>query len=331
MAEANTGPAVAYGSDPHTAAFDAHIERLFGSAAKGLLTWGGTGANIVGLSTLVRPYQAIVCAESAHINVDECGGVERFTGSKLIDVPTIDGKLTPADVEAQLHVLGDVHHPQPGAISISQLTEYGTLYSVAEVQALSACAKAAGLRVHMDGARIANAAVALDVPVRAFTADAGVDVLSFGGTKNGLAYGEAVVFFDQSLVGEAEFNRKQAGQLPSKMRFLAAQFNALLDGDLWLRNGAQANRAAQRLVAGAEQIPGVVITQRPAANAVFARLPRPVVRKLQAWSYFYVWAPGQPDADGQIFDEVRWMPSFMTTDHDVDLFLAGVAEAMAAH
>lgn len=328
LAAANSGPAIAYGADAFTARLDDQIHELFGADTAALLTWGGTGANIVALSALVRPYQGIVCPASAHIAVDECGGPERFLGSKLIDVPTPDGKLRPADIEAQLHVMGDVHHVQPGAISITQITEYGTLYSVDEVATLCDTAKAHGLRIHMDGARLANAAAALDVPVRAFTKDLGVDALSFGGTKNGMAYGEAVVLFDPGLVTEASFNRKQCAQLPSKMRFIAAQFSAMLDDDLWVRNGRQANNAAQRLASGAAQIDGVEITQSVPANAVFARLPRDVVRTLQQWSYFYVWQPGAAGDDGVVCDEVRWMTSFETTDADVDRFVEGIAHAM---
>lgn len=330
MVAANTGAAVAYGDDEYTARFSEQIRGLFGSGATALLTWGGTGANIVALSTLVRPYQGVICPASAHINVDECGGPERFTGSKLLDVATVDGKLRPADIEAQLHVLGDVHHVQPGAISISQVTEYGTVYSLDELNAVCGAAKAAGLRIHMDGARLANAAAALDVPVAEFTADLGVDVLSFGGTKNGTAYGEAVVLFDPDLVEAARFYQKQAAQLPSKMRFVAAQLSALLEDDLWLQHGSHANAMARRLAQGAAQIEGVEITQSAGANAVFARIPRSVVKRLQDWSFFYVWEPG-PSADGPevVRDEVRWMTSFETTADEVDRFVEGIAAEMA--
>lgn len=327
MVAVNAGPAIAYGADPATAEFGDRIRSVFGSDASALLCWGGTGANIVGLSTLVRPHQGVICPSSAHINVDECGGPERFTGSKLIDVPTEDGKLTPDHITSQLHVLGVVHHVQPAAISVTQTTEYGTLYTVDELRALCDEAKAAGLRVHMDGARIANAAAALDVDVRAFTVDLGVDVLSFGGTKNGLAYGEAVVFFDPELAELGRFAQKAAAQLPSKMRFVAAQFNALLDGDQWLDHGRHANAMAARLAAGAAEIDGVEITQTVHANAVFARLRRSAVHRLQAWSPFYTWAPGEGEDDP--LDEVRWMTSFETTEADVDRFLDGIAAETA--
>ena len=324
---ANDGAAVAYGADPFTERFTAQIHDLFGPEATPLLTWGGTGANIVALASLVQPYQAVICPASSHIAVDECGGPERFLGSKLIDVATTDGKLRPADVEEQLGVLGVVHHAQPGAISITQVTETGQVYSLDELADLCAVAKGAGLRVHMDGARIANAAAALDLPVKHFTADIGVDVLSFGATKNGIAYGEAVVLFDPSLVEAARFHQKQAAQLPSKMRFVAAQLSALLENDLWLEHGRQANAMAQLLAKGAADIPGIEITQAVQANAVFAKLPRAVVQRLQAWTWFYVWQAA-PAGEADPVDEVRWMTSFATTSDDVQRFLDGVAHEM---
>jgi threonine aldolase len=329
LVAANVGPAAPYGADPWTAAFDEHIAALFGSEATGLLTYGGTGANVVALATLVRPWEGIVCPASAHINVDECGAPERFTGCKLIDVATVDGKLRPDDVAGTLGSVGFVHAVQPGAISVTQVTEYGTVYSVEELAAVCGTARDAGLRVHMDGARIANAAAALGVPVREFTVEVGVDVLSFGATKNGAAFGEAVVVFDPALAEAAAFLRKQAGQLASKMRFVAAQFVALLDEDRWLHQAAHANAMAQRLAAAAGTIDGVEITQVPQANAVFARLDRPVIEQLTSWSPFYVWAPDLDAArtGATPRDEVRWMTSFATTPDDVDRFVEGIAVA----
>lgn len=331
MVAANDGPAAPYGADPWTGAFDDRIAALFGDDATGLLTYGGTGANVVALAALVRPWQAIVCPASAHINVDECGAPERFTGCKLITVPTTDGKLRPDDVTGTLGSVGFVHAVQPAAVSLTQVTEYGTVYSVEELRAVCTTARQAGLRVHMDGARLANAAAALGVPVRAFTRDVGVDVVSFGATKNGAAFGEAVVVFDPALVEAATFLRKQAGQLASKMRFIAAQFVALLDEDRWIRQGAHANAMARALAGAAGAIEGVEITQEPQANAVFARLDRPVIAALSAWSPFYVWAPDvEAERSGRVpRDEVRWMTSFATTADDVDRFVAGIAAACA--
>lgn len=320
LVAANEGPAVAYGDDAHTGRLRDQMNELLGREVTTLLAWGGTGANIVGLQALVRPWEAVICPASAHINVDECGAPERFLGAKLIDVDTPDGKLRPADIEAQLHVLGTVHHAQPGAVSVTQSTEYGTVYSVDELRAVIEVAKRGGLRVHMDGARIANAVAALDVPITALTTDLGVDVLSFGATKNGMAYGEAIVVLDPDLAGAATFLQKQAAQLPSKMRFVAAQFSALLDDDRWISQAAHANAMAQRLAAGAAAIPGVAVTQAPEANAVFVRLPADKIAEIQAWSWFYMWSPP---------DEVRWMTSFATTEDDVDRFLAGVREIVA--
>jgi threonine aldolase len=241
LTDAARGHVAAYGDDPFTDAATSALGNLFGADVEVLFTWGGTGANVVGLQTMLLPHQAVICPASAHINVDECGAPERFTGSKLIPVPTPDGKLTPDHITDQLHVLGDVHHVQPKVVSITQSTEYGTLYSAAEVTALCETAHAHGLFVHLDGARISNAAAALGGDIRSFTLDAGVDVLTFGGTKNGMVYGEAVVFLRPELATNAAFYRKQAGQLPSKMRFVAAQFSALLNDDLWLKNSLHAN------------------------------------------------------------------------------------------
>ncbi len=327
LAAANEGPSIPYGDDDVTARVQDRFRALFGDQVTALLCWGGTGANLVGLATLVRPYEGIICPTTSHVNVDECGGPERFVGSKLIDVPTPDGKLRPGDIEAQLGAVGDVHHVQPGAISLAQSTECGTVYSVDELTELCGAAKRAGLRIHLDGARLANAVAALDVDVGRITTDVGVDVLTFGGTKNGIAGGEAVVFCDPDLALAGRFHQKQAAQLPSKMRFVAAQLDALLAEDRWLDHARHANAMAAKLAADAGTVPGVVVTQAVEANAVFARLPRASVERLRAWSDFYVWAPGH-GADPH--DEVRWMTSFETTEADVDRFVAGVGAALDA-
>jgi threonine aldolase len=319
---ANVGHALAYGSDAWTARTTDRFRELFGRDVDVFLTFGGTGANIVGLQCLLAPWHAVICPESSHINVDECGGPERFTGSKLVAVPTSDGKLRPEQVTDQLHGLGDEHHVQPHVVSITQSTESGTLYSVDEIAALADVAHANGLFVHLDGARIGNATAALGGDVRSFTVDAGVDVLTFGGTKAGMMYGEAVVFLTPGLAGGAKFVRKQAAQLPSKMRFVAAQFEALLHDDLWLRNGRHANDMALRLAGRVEAIDGVKLSRQPEVNSVFASLPRPAIDVLQAWSFFWDWDVAA--------DEVRWMTSYDTTVEDLDRFAAGVREAVAA-
>jgi threonine aldolase len=323
LARANHGHALAYGADPWTArAIDA-IRGVFGRRVEVAFTWGGTGANVVGLQCLLAPYQAVICPSTAHIAVDECGAPERFTGCKLIDVPTDDGKLTPADVLAQLHGQGDQHHVQPRVVSITQSTEMGTLYTPDEVAALAATAHAHGLLLHMDGARLANAAAALGGDVRPFTVDAGVDVLTFGGTKNGLMYGEAVVFRDPSLAAPAPFVRKQAGQLISKMRYVGAQFEALLADDLWLRLAGHANEMAAHLHRVVGGIGGVVVERPPAVNSVFPLLPPKAIAPLKDWCFFYPWDPAR--------HQVRWMTAWDTTRGDVDAFAAGVRAVVREH
>jgi threonine aldolase len=306
---ANDGHVVAYGDDAYTDATVKKFRSQFGERAEVFFVFGGTGANVLALSALTRPHHAVVCAESAHINVDECGAPERFAGCKLIDLPTRDGKLKAEQIEPLLARVGDQHHVQPRVVSISQATEYGTVYTVEELTRLAEFTRSRDLLLHVDGARLANAAAGLGVSLRDLTADAGVDVLSFGGTKNGMMYGEAVVFFDPALARGFEFVRKQGAQLPSKMRFIAAQFGALFDEDLWLRNAEHANRMAQLLAEKLRQIPGVEITQAVESNAVFAVIPRQHVEAIREHFFFYVW--------NEQTSEVRLMCSFDTTEDDV--------------
>lgn len=324
LAAANTGHAIAYGDDPWTARATEAIGNLLGGVEV-LLVWGGTGGNVVGLQTMLSPQHAVICAQTAHINVDECGAPERFTGAKLIDLPTGDGKLTATQVLAQLATLGDQHHVQPHVVSITQSTELGTVYSPSEVATLADVAHANGLHLHMDGARLANATAALGVDVRAITADAGVDVLTFGGTKNGAMYGEAVVWFDEALARDARFLRKQAGQLPSKTRFVAAQFEALLADGLWLRTAAHANAMAALLADAVRGIDGVQLVREPAVNSIFARVPAAKVEALQEVSAFYVWDAAVDEAGTQ---EVRWMCSWDTTADDVTAFATGIGRVL---
>ena len=267
-------------------------------------------------------WEAVICAESAHINVDECGAPERVGGLKLLTVPTPGGKLTPELVDLQAWGYGDQHRAQPKVVSITQSTELGTCYTVEEIAAITEHAHERGMVVHLDGARIANAAATLGVPLRAFTTDVGVDVVSFGGTKNGLMLGECIVVLNESAVRGVDFLRKSAMQLASKMRFVSAQFDALLAGDLWLRNASHANAMARRLEAAVRDIPGVAIQRPVQANAVFVVIPPAVTERLQKQYPFYVW-------DEQT-GEVRWMTSFDTTEQDVDAFAAAVAAEMGA-
>lgn len=312
IAAANTDHAVAYGSDSWTAAAVDRFREHFGPETEVFLVYGGTGANVLGLQLLARPHEAILCAETAHIYADECGAPERYLGCKLLAVPSLDGKLRPADILGQLKGIGNEHHVQPRVVSVTQATEYGTVYRPEELGALAEVARRHGLRLHMDGARLANAAASLGLPLRAITAEVGVDVLTFGGTKNGLLGAEAVVVFHPALARDFRFQRKQAMQLPSKMRFLGAQFAALLADDLWRRNADRANRMARLLADLASQVPGVTITQPVEANAVFATVPREHLAALQERFFFYVW--DEPRT------EVRWMAAFDTTEEDVRAF-----------
>lgn len=310
---ANDGHVIAYGDDPYTAKALQKFRGEFGRDIDVYFVFGGTGANVLGLRAITQSFQAIVCAESAHINVDECGAPEKFTGCKLLATPTKDGKLTPDLIRKFLHGIGFEHHVQPRVVSISQATEMGTVYKLAELKALTDFAHGQNLLLHMDGARIANAAASLNVSLKRITRDAGIDVLSFGGAKNGMMYGEAVVFFDKSLSRDFKYLRKQGTHLPSKMRFISAQFEALLSNDLWRRNALHANRMAQLLVRALERVPKIKITQPVESNGVFAIVPDKFVPQLQKSYFFYVW--------NEETSEVRFMTSFDTTEDDIDKFI----------
>ncbi|MGA4989209.1 threonine aldolase family protein [Nonomuraea bangladeshensis] len=322
IATANGGHQIAYGEDAYTEALQDVFRRHFGEQAQAWPVFNGTAANVVSLRAMTRPWEAVICAETAHINTDEGGAPEVTAGIKLLPVPTPDGRLTPELVDRQAWGFGDVHRAQPRVVSVSNTTELGTLYTPDELAALCAHAHERGLLVHLDGSRLTNAAAALDVPLRALTTDAGVDVLSFGGTKIGLLYGEAVVVLNPEAASGVDYIRKTFMQLSSKMRFVSAQFEALLAGDLWLRNARQANAMGRRLADAVRDIPGVVLPRPVEANAVFAVLPPDVTERLQKRFRFYTWN----EATG----EVRWMCAFDTTEADVDAFAAAVAEEMAA-
>lgn len=314
IAAANVGHVVAYGDDPFTARAVAQFQKLFGKKIAVYFVFGGTGANVLGINAVTRSYQGVICAETAHINVDECGAPEKFTGCKLLDVPTPDGKLTVDRIKHFLHAVGFEHHVQPRVISISQTTEMGTVYQPHEIKKLADFAHKNNMLLHMDGARIANAAVSLNLELRAITADVGVDVLSFGGAKNGMIYGEAVVFFDKAHAEDFKYIRKQGMHLPSKMRFISAQFEALLSNDLWRRSAAHSNRLARILAKELEQISQITITQPVEANGVFAIIPKKYVAQLQKKYFFYVW--------NDETSEVRLMTSFDTTEEDIREFVA---------
>ena len=320
LAEANHGHAGSYGADPYTEAAQKCFRELFGEDTELFFVYNGTGANVLALSAMTRSYQAIICAEGAHINVDESTAPEKFTGCKLMTVATPDGKLTPELIARRIQRIGDQHHPQAAVVSISQTSEYGTLYTAQEVSAIADLVHSRGMLLHMDGARISNAAAALDQPFRTFTQDAGVDVLSFGGTKNGLMFGEAVVFFRPDLAREFNFQRKQGMQLHSKMRFIAAQFLALMKGDLWRRNADHANRMARLLEQGLLTIPGITITQPVQANGIFALMPPAIIPKLQERFPFYVW--------NESTYEIRLMASWDTTQEEVNDFCTAVRQSV---
>jgi len=325
LAGANGGHQIAYGEDAYTARLQEVMAAHFGPGTSAFPMFNGTGANVTGLQSLLPRWGAVVCAETAHINTDENGAPERVAGIKLLTVPTPDGKLTPELIDRQAWGWGDEHRAQPLAVSITQTTELGTCYTPAEIRGIADHAHARGMVLHLDGARIANAAASLGQPLRAFTSDAGVDVLSFGGTKNGLMFGEAVVVPGSASAPGAldalPYLRKLNMQLASKMRFVSAQLVTLLTGDLWLISATHANAMAARLAAGVRELPGVRITQAVQANAVFAVLDRAVAERLRQDFRFYDWDP----ATG----EVRWMCAFDTTAADVDAFVARLTALLA--
>lgn len=312
----NEGHVVAYGDDAITARAVKLFKKQFGKDVEVFFVFGGTGANVLGLKAITKPYQAVVCAETAHINVDECGAPEKFTGCKLIAKETTDGKLRVEQLEPLLHVFGNEHHVQPRVVSISQATEMGTVYTKQELKAIANFAHANNMLLHVDGARLANAAASLNANLKSITADAGVDVLSFGGTKNGMIYGEAVVFFDPKLAHDFKFIRKQGMHLPSKMRFISAQFEALLSGDLWHRSAAHANSMARLLAEELEKVPRISLSQAVEANGVFATIPKQFVPQLQKKYFFYVW--------NEAISEVRLMCSFDTSEEDIQDFVGFV-------
>jgi threonine aldolase len=320
IGRANQGHVVAYGADSYTRSAIKKFEEHFGQDIAVFFTFNGTGANVLSLQALTRPFHSILCSAYAHIYTDECGAPEKHTGCKLIPLPQENGKIRLDSVRHAYHGIGDEHHSQPRVISLTQSTEMGTVYRPEEIQALSQFAHDNGMFLHMDGARIANAAAALGQNLRQATRDLGVDVLSFGGTKNGILGGEAVVFFQPELSQDFLYLRKQSMQLASKMRFIAAQFEALLTGDLWRRSAEHANRMARLLEMEVSRIPGVKIVWKVEANGVFAQIPAHSIEKINQHYFFYTWMEEE--------SIVRWMCSFDTTEEDVRDFVKVVAEAV---
>ncbi len=328
IAAANDGHQVAYGEDAYTARLQEVFAQHFGEGVEAFPVFNGTGANVVGLQSMIPRWGAVVAASTAHINTDEGGAPERVAGIKILNVPTIDGKLTPELIDREAWGWGDEHRAQPLVVSITQSTELGTLYTAEEIRSIADHAHGLGMRVHLDGARLANAAAALDQPLRAFTRDAGVDLLSFGGTKNGAMLGEAIVVLEPTASEGLVYLRKLDMQLASKMRFVSAQLIALLEGDLWLRNAHHANAMAARLRGEIEAgltagtIRGVGFSQPTQANGVFATLPDGVADALRASFRFYDWDAAK--------NEVRWMCSFDTQPEDVDALVAELARLTGA-
>jgi threonine aldolase len=320
IASANAGWAPAYGDDPWTARLRERLRDLFGDVEV-FPVFNGTGGNVTALAGTLRPFEAVVCPETAHINVDECGAPERIAGAKLVDVPTPDGKLTPELLRGRLVGFGDQHHVQARMVSISQSTELGTVYTPDEISALAATAHDAGLLLHVDGARLVNAAEALGLELREITTDCGVDVLTLGGTKSGLLGAEAVVFFRPDLAADYLYARKQGTQLASKMRFLSAQLLSLFEDDLWRETAGHANAMARRLGDAVVATPGAGLAHPVQANAVFAALPAAAIERLHEQYHFYVW-----DEEAGV---VRLMCSWQTSPEDVDELAAALRDAVA--
>lgn len=321
LMNANTDHAIGYGNDPWTEAADRLFKKTFGESCESYYVFNGTGSNIIALQLMTRPYHAILCAETAHIFVDECGAPVKSTGCQLMPIHTTDGKLTLEGIRQRLHGFNDQHHSQPGVVYLSQCTELGTVYTVDELLAITELAHHHGMYVHMDGARLANAAAYLGVSLKALTTDSGIDVLSFGGTKNGLMMGESVVILNPALFPQAKYIRKQSAQLASKMRYLACQFGVYLSHDLWLTNAKHANAMAQLLYQGLKALPGVTFTQKVETNALFLTMPQPLIEALQTKWFFYFW--------NEELGELRLVTSFDTTEADVEALLETVRKEAA--
>jgi len=319
---ANDGPAAAYGDDPHTESAMGKFREHFGADVAVFFVFNGTAANVLSLQALTRPFHAVLCPEGAHIYTDECGAPEKFTGCKLLPLAAPDGKLTLETVARACHGIGDQHRVQPRVLSITQSTEMGTVYKPQEIEALAQFAHERKMFLHLDGARISNAAAAQRLTLRQATRDLGVDVLSFGGTKNGLMGVEAVVFFRPEMAEDFLFVRKQGMQLASKMRYMSVQMETLLSNDLWRRNADHANRMARLLEQEVKKIPGVKIAHPVEANGVFAQIPRDAIPRIQERYFFYVWNEEE--------SLVRWMCSFDTTEEDVREFAEFVRATVSA-
>lgn len=318
LTEANQGHAPSYGTDEWTAKALLKFQEHFGSQAQVFFVFNGTAANVTALRALAKPYQSVFCSDVSHINVDECGAPEFLAGCKLIPLPSVDGKLTISELEKAFVRRGDQHYSQTQILSLTQPTEVGTVYSLEELKSLIRWAQERQLKVHIDGARLANAAAALQISFKELTTDLGVDVVSFGGTKNGLMMGEAVVFLNKELARDFKYIRKQSGQLPSKSRFIACQFLSYFQNDLWRDIANHSLQMAQELHSAVCKIPGVEVTQKPQSNAVFAKIPSAWVKPLREKYFFYVW--------NETIFECRWMTSWDTERSDIEGFSKALKE-----
>jgi threonine aldolase len=310
---ANSGHTIGYGNDIYTQkAFNIFKERL-GSSTETFFVFTGTAANVLSISGITRSWNSIITASSAHLEQDECGAPEKFAGCKVLTVDTPDGKINPEMIEKHMHGFDFEHHSQPKVVSITQSTEMGTVYSVSEISEISDFAHSKGMYLHMDGARIANAAISLDLPFKAFTTDAGVDVLSFGGTKNGMMFGEAICFLNPGLSTDFKYIRKQGMQLASKMRFISVQFIGYFGNELWKKCASHSNAMAKTLAEKLEQLHGISITQRVQSNGIFVIIPSDIARKMQEHYFFYPW--------NEKISEYRLMTSWDTTEEDIEGFV----------
>jgi len=320
LTNVNEGYAVAYGSDKYTTHAFAQMKKVFGKQTSVFFLFNGTATNILGLKNVTSSYHSILCAESAHLTVHECCGPENFIGCKLVNIPTADGKLSVDLIEPYIVGVGDQHMAQPRVISVTQASERGTVYRPAELQTLADYAHDNNMVLHMDGARLSNAAAFLKQGLYDVSGRAGVDVLSFGGTKNGMMFGEAVVFFNKELAMNFEYVRKQGMQLASKMRYISTQFSAFLSHDLWLQNALHANEMARLLAKELTSIAGIQITQKVEANMVYAVIPNQCITALQKQYYFHRF--------NERTCEVRLMCSFTTTEEEITRFVSAVQNAM---
>ncbi|MBO9668712.1 MAG: low specificity L-threonine aldolase [Bdellovibrio sp.] len=315
---ANVEHAPSYGTDDWTDAAIGEFKKHFGEQAQVFFVFNGTAANVTALRAITRPWQAVFCSDVAHINVDECGAPEQMGGFKLLPVCSHNGKLSVEDLDQNYIRRGDQHYSQGQVLSITQPTELGTVYSLEELKSLITWAKNKNLLVHIDGARLSNAAISLQKTFKEFTTDLGVDVVSFGGTKNGLMMGEAVIFLNKQLAHDFKYVRKQSSQLPSKSRFIACQFSEYFKNDLWKQIAGNSLDRAMDLYNAVKDIPGVTVREKPQSNAVFAKIPPAWVKPLRENFFFYVW-------DEKTF-ECRWMTSWDTQKQDIENFAAAIKE-----